>query len=342
MGDPRFKNIEFKVGLFILMSLILFFVFIIGFLVQQDFFAAKVKVVFISQSGEGLSKSMPVMYSGFQIAKIYSIELRDDGLVELRAMVPVRYKKWIKPQSSARIQAQGVIGANAIVLSGGIESKDSISDGQTYKLTRDQQIADLIKKFEPMLDNIKHIVSNVDDVTTSVADKRKSIEDLLGGMGSLGNDVENKKGSIGFLTRSDYIKVQVMEIMGKIQQAQDNLIEITNKVDTAAAGVNDRIDESKPVVADLDKGILSIKQGADDIGALAKNLNQTVTKLQKTVENTNKITTDVSDTTTNLKDLRKQTDEILNTSNRILLNLENKWPFSNQNIQKTNEKVKLP
>lgn len=342
MGDPRFKNIEFKVGLFVFISLILFFSFIVGFLVQQDFFAPKVKVVFISESGEGLSKSMPVMYSGFQIAKIYSIELRDDGLVELRAMIPTRYKKWVKPESKARIQAQGVIGANAIVLSGGIESKDSIQDGQTYKLTRDQQIADLIKKFEPMLDNIKHIVENVDNVTTSVADKRKSIEDLLGGMGSLGSDVENKRGSIGFLTRSDYIKLQVMEIMGKIQQAEDNLIEITNKVDSAAAGVNDRISEAQPAVADLDKGILSIKNGADDIGRLAQNINQTVDKLQKTVENTNKITTDVAGTTTNLKDLRKQTDEILNTSNRILLNLENKWPFNNPNIKKADEKVKLP
>lgn len=342
MGDPRFKNIEFKVGLFVFVALILFFVFIIGFLIQQDFFSPKVKVVFISESGEGLAKSMPVMYSGFQISKIYSIELRDDGLVELRAMIPTRYKKWVKPQSKARIQAQGVIGANAIVLSGGIDSKDNIQDGQTYKLTRDQQISDLIKKFEPMLDNIKHIVENVDNVTTSVADKRKSIEDLLGGMGSLGSDVEHKQGSIGFLTRSDYLKIQVMQIMSKLQQAEDNLVLITDKVNTAATGVNDRINEAQPAVADLDKGIVSIKNGADDIGRLAQNLNQTVTKLQKTVENTNKITTDVAGSTTDLKDLRKQTDEILNTSNRILLNLEDKWPFNNPNMKKTDGKVKLP
>lgn len=342
MGDPRFKNIEFKVGLFIFVTLIMFFVFLTGFLIQQNFFTSKVKVVFVSESGEGLSKSMPVMYSGFQIARVYSIELRDDGMVELRAKIPVRYKKWVKPQSEAKIQAQGVIGANAVVLSGGLDSKDEIQDGQTYSLKREQAIADLIKKFEPMLDSVKNILANVDDVTTSVSDKRKSIEDLLEGAGSLGGDVRDKQGSVGFLTRSDYIKNEVQAIMTKIQTAEDNLIKITEKVDAAAAGVNDRVTEAKPAVADLDKGIIAIKEGAEDIGQLARNIDKTVEKLQKTIENANKISTDVSETTTDLKALRKQTDNILDTSNRVLLNLEEKWPFNGSETIKADEKVKLP
>lgn len=342
MGDPRFKNIEYKVGIFIFATLLMFFIFLVGFLVQQDFFASKVKVVFISDSGEGLAKSMPVMYSGFQIARVYSIELRDDGMVELRARIPVRYKKWVKPQSEAKIQAQGVIGANAIVLSGGLDSKEEINDGQSYTLKREQAIADLIKKFEPMLDNVKHILENVDSVTTSVSDKRRSIEDLIEGVGSLGGDVRDKKGSVGFLTRSDYIKNEVQSIMTKISIAQDNLIKITEKVDTAVEGVNDRVTETKPAIADLDKGIIAIKEGAEDIGELARNINSSVNKLQKTIENANKISGDVAETTTDLKALRQQTDDILNTSNRILLNMEEKWPFSGSAEFKADEKVKLP
>jgi len=342
MGDPRFKNIEFKVGLFIFASLILFFVFLIGFLVTQNFFMSKVKVVFISESGEGLSKSMPVMYSGFQIAKVYSIELRDDGLVELRAKIPEKYKKWVKPESEAKIQAQGVIGANAIVLSGGLDSKNEIDDGQSYKLKREQAIADLIKKFEPMLDNVRNILVNVDKTTTSVADKRQSIEDLMQGLGDLGGDVSKKQGSVGFLTRSDYLKNEVKSIMDRLAVAQENLIEITNKVDTAVAGVNSRVDETQPAIKHLDEGIVAIKEGAEDIGKLARNIDDTVTKLQKTVNNANKISTDVSETTTNLKDLRQQTDDILNTSNRVLLNLEEKWPFNSSTSRKANEKVLLP
>lgn len=342
MGDPRFKNIEFKVGLFIFVALVLSFAFLIGFLITQNFFTSKVKVVFISESGEGLTKSMPVMYSGFQIAKVYSVELRDDGLVELRAKIPVRYKKWVKPESQAKIQAQGVIGANAIVLSGGIDSKNEIDDGQTYKLTREQAIADLIKKFEPMLDNVRNILVNVDDVTASVSSKRQSIENLMQGLGDLGGDVSKKEGSVGFLTRSDYLKNEVQDIMDRLAITQENLIEITNKVDTAVAGVNNRVDETQPAIQHLDQGIVAIKEGAEDIGKLARNIDSTVTKLQKTVENANKISTDVSETTTNLKDLRQQTDDIMNTSNRILLNLEEKWPFNSSTSRKAEEKVKLP
>ncbi len=58
---------------------------IAGFLVTQDVFTPKVKITFLAKSGEGLSKSMPVKYSGFQIGRVHKVELREDGRVELRA-----------------------------------------------------------------------------------------------------------------------------------------------------------------------------------------------------------------------------------------------------------------
>ncbi len=90
------------------------------------------------------------------------------------------------------------------------------------------------------------------------------------------------------------------------------------------------------------QGTYCYQRGSEKIGNLAKDLNTTVEKLEPTIENTNKITTDVSETTTNLADIRKQTDEILNTTNRILLNLEEKWPFDAGSGVKVDEKVKLP
>lgn len=335
MADPRFKNLEIKVGLFILTSLIMIVALIVGFLVTQDVFTPKVKVVFIAKSGEGLSKSMPVMYSGFQIARVHRIELRDDGLVELQAKIPERYRKWVKSDSEVKVSAQGVIGANALVFGGGTLTLPEIKDGQTYTLKRDKAIADIVLKVEPMIDDIKHILENVDKVTTSISDKKSKIESLLNGVGAVGDDLDKKEGSVGYLVRTDYLKNEVKEIMGKIKTIEDNVQKIT-------VAVNARVDETKPAIEHLDKGIVAIKEGSEKIGNLAKDLNTTVEKLQPTIENTNKITTDVSESTTNLADIRKETDEILNTTNRILLNLEEKWPFDAGTGKKADEKVRLP
>lgn len=339
MGDPRFKNLELKVGFFIFTAIVMILFMVLGFLITQDVFTRKVEVVFIAKSGEGLSKSMPVMYSGFQIARVHEIELRDDGLVELRARIPVKYNKWIKEDSVSKVQAQGVIGANAIVLSGGSSDEPDIENGQTYTLQRDKAITDIILKVEPMIDDIKHILENVDRVTTSISDKRPKIENLLDGVGAVGSDLTNKEGSVGYLVRSDYLKEEVAKIIAKVKTIENNIEKIT-------IAVNARVDEAKPVLQSFDKGLIAIKEGSEKIGNFAANLDttvdETITKIQPTLENTNKITSDVAETTTNLADVRKQTDEILNTTNRILLNLEEKWPFDDGSGRKADEKVKLP
>jgi len=335
MGDPRFKNLEIKVGFFILVAIVMIVMMVLGFLLTQDVFTRKVKVVFLASSGEGLSKSMPVMYSGFQLTRVHKIELRDDGMVELRANIPERYNKWIKSDSVAKIQAQGVIGANAIVFSGGTYANPDIENGHVYNLKREKAITDLLVKVEPMIEDVKSILENVNNVTTSISNKRPKIESLLDGVGAVGSDLTNKEGSVGYLVRSDYLKNEIASIVEKVKVIETNLQKITT-------AVNARVDETKPVIQNFDKGLISIKKGTDKIGALAENIDKTVDTIQPALNNTNKITADVAETTENLADLREQTDEILNTTNRILLNLEDKWPFNADGEMKAEEKVKLP
>jgi len=341
MGDPRFKNLELKVGFFIFAAFVMLLVFLLGFLAQQNFFTPKVKLVFISASGEGLSKSMPVMYSGFQIGRIHKIELRDDGMVELKARIPERYNKWVKRDSEAKVQAQGVIGSNAIVLSGG-KITNVIENGQSYILKRDKGISELVTKFEPMLENVHNILINVDKLTSSISSKRTRIESILDGVGAVGDDLNEKKGSVGYLVRSDYLKNEVKVIIDRIKEIEAKVNVIASGVDEGVAGVNDRIAESKPVVQNFDKGLIAIKEGVESINKLAKNLDATIDKIQPTLDNTNKISGDVADTTENLADVRKQADDILSTTNRVLLNLEEKWPFTPGGDKAIGEKVSLP
>lgn len=335
MGDPRFKNLEIKVGMFIFAAIIMIVVMIVGFLITQDVFTRKVQVVFIAASGEGLSKSMPVMYSGFQIARVHRVELREDGMVELRANIPVKYTKWVKADSIAKIQAQGVIGANAIVFSGGTFADADIENGHVYQLKREKALTDLLVQVEPMIEDVKSILSNVDDVTTSISAKSPKIESLLDGVGAVGDDLTNKEGSVGYLVRSDYLKNEVKNIVDKIKTIEDNLKKIT-------VAVNNRVDETKPVIQNLDDGITAIKEGSEKIGNLAKNIDDSVDTIEPTLNNVNSISKDVAGVTPDLLDLKAQTDEILNTTNRILLNLEEKWPFDDGSGMKTDEKVRLP
>jgi len=332
MGDKQFKNVEYKVGLFVLSSIILLIVIIGTFFVQKQVFVQKIKIEILADSGEGLSKSMPIMYSGFQIAKVYDVQLRDDGLVTVITKIPKRYKKWIKPDSKVNLGSQGLIGPKVIVFSGG--KFGDLQNGQTYTLQREKGLAALIEKGEAVLEDVKNIIANIEELSNTVVENKKSIEQLMVGMGDVGNDLHNKEGSLAYMIRTNDLKNELAQITKKVRLIQDNVIKITDTVDKM----------SKENQADIKDTVTNVKEAVKSINNAVQSVDKAVNKVvneTKIVNNVDNITKNLAEGTDNLTTIKKETDEILNTTNRLLINLEGRWPFSSGD-KKVKSKVKLP
>ena len=79
MGDPRFRNIEIKVGLFALFAVGIIVAVIIGVGISRDILVNKIYVDVYTETGDDLSKGMPVKYSGFAITRVDDINLQEIG-----------------------------------------------------------------------------------------------------------------------------------------------------------------------------------------------------------------------------------------------------------------------
>lgn len=115
MTDPRFKNIEFKVGIFVLAAIVAIILAIIFVGINKKIFVKKVRVYIKSNTGENLKKGMPVLFSGFEIAKVGSVELIDASDVQITVDIPKDYTNWIKVDSKVKLVSQGIIGSNVLV-----------------------------------------------------------------------------------------------------------------------------------------------------------------------------------------------------------------------------------
>ncbi|MDE7169623.1 MAG: MlaD family protein, partial [Mucispirillum sp.] len=139
MADPRFKNLEIKVGLFVVIAVITIIALVIAIGISRDIFTTKVYIGVFTDSGENIAKGMPVKYAGFQIARVGDLQLQDDGRVIMTIGIPTKYVKWIKQDSVFYLNMQNIIGSSFIGITTNLQSDaPNIESGFTARLKRDQ------------------------------------------------------------------------------------------------------------------------------------------------------------------------------------------------------------
>ncbi len=327
MAGNKFANLELKVGLFVIISIALMAAIILTFAIKKKLFMPKINVSILTDSGDGITKSMPVKYAGFTISRVYEVELMDDGNVVLHTRIPKQYTKWIRQDSVVKLTSQNIIGSSFIVFSGGSANSLEITDGTSFNLTREGGLAALMEQAQPVIEDIKEIVNNVANITQTIEDQSENINRFFSGLGDVGDDLHNKTGSVGYLVRSDYIKDEVKNIVGRIEVLQMQLNEIADNVNLKVERTDESIDK-------LNSALQAFKEGVQSI-------EKAVESAQPTIDNANKISGDVAEATDNITEIKNQADSILKTSDRILYNLEQRWPFNDGSVI-TGEKVKLP
>lgn len=330
MVDPRFKNVEFKVGMFVTVAILIIggaFIFV-G--INKQVFTPKITIYIKSSTGDGLKKNMPVLFSGFQISRIESITLQDDGNVVMMTKIPTKYSKWIKKDSVAKLVSQNIIGSTSIVFEGG--SGENIKEHQEFYVTRDKGLNEIIEKAKPVMDDLKVIVENIRVITEKFSDEEGDFNNFIKGLGTIGNDLQNKQGSLGYLLRSDFLKEKTALILSDISKLQLKIEKIADETFKITTTTKQKISQFE--INNINKLIGSSEK-------MIEEMSQSIKKLDPIFLNVTSITEDIKKTTDNLTTLRNEADFMLNTTNRLMLNLEEKWPFSDGG--KTNKgELKIP
>jgi phospholipid/cholesterol/gamma-HCH transport system substrate-binding protein len=181
--DPRFKNLERKVGLFVMVALAGVLLTVLGIGVKQELFTPKTRLYFMSDTGQDLHEDMAVKLSGFVIGKVDKVELTEAAEVKVTLSILSEYMKWVKTDSKARLEKEGVIGATIIDISvGGDDAKVLPKDAQIV-FERERGLGTVVDQLyaqvQPLIADIRRLIQHADVLIAGLPATQKKLDDVL-------------------------------------------------------------------------------------------------------------------------------------------------------------------
>ena len=292
---------EFKVGLFIISTTIIVLAALLYLANEKGFFAKVYTFTLSSKSGDGFTEGMPVVFSGFNIGKVSTLELNDKGIVLIKIKISQRHIKWIKTDS-AFILYRPLIGAARIVVMTNNLNSPPLPEDKIIVVETVNDINDAIKKAQPLLEKVMQIAENLERLSNNLADPQGELSRILGNAQKITTTLSAKKSLLEMAIADE-------ESIKSVHEALKRIKDIVTKLDTMA----DKTDQQ-----------LYGKDGTlPNINTILKDIAGKLQRLDATVDNLNKISKDTSDGLKDFRMLRSDIDDAVNTIDDVVKKLDN-------------------
>jgi phospholipid/cholesterol/gamma-HCH transport system substrate-binding protein len=286
--DPRFINMEKKIGMFVLIAIAGIALVIVFIGIQQDVFTSKTEIYFITDSGEGITEGMAVKLSGFKIGKVKKLSLDDVAKVKVELSINTRYMKWIKTDSKARLAKEGLIGDSIIEITPGSAKADQIADKGEISFARARGLSDIAEELKeevtPVLTEIKEIIHYVNDPEGDIKHALKNISKLSDEAFTTKQHLDNLLKDAGSSMKKidpllDSTKKTMTTVESMVRKIDKDLPGIMEKVDKSLTNVQKMTDDLKKATEQSAPRIPSLVEKGDDIAGGTKEIIDSVKKM---------------------------------------------------------------
>ncbi|RQW06405.1 hypothetical protein EH223_02370 [candidate division KSB1 bacterium] len=231
---------EYKVGIFVICAAALVVLALLFLAVEKGLFSTSRTYTLSSRTGEGFIIGMPVVFSGFDIGKVHSLELSDRGVVLIKIKVPDKHVKWIK-DTSFFVLYRPLIGAARIVVNTDNLESPPLSEDKIPEVFVVNDINDAIEKVQPLLETIERLSRKIDSMAS------KADEQVFGKEGTL-----------------PQINAILKDVAGKLEKLETTVDNLNKISKDAAEGTQDL----GALRADIDEVAQTLNQVSRDIDAL--------------------------------------------------------------------------
>ncbi len=305
---------ETKVGLYVVITSALILASLVFVAYKKGIFEPVATYTLSSKSGEDLTEGMPVLFAGFTIGRVQTLELSESGSVLITIKVPERHTKWIRSNSTFIIN-KPLLGSPRIVVVTDNVKAPPLSPKDIREVVTVNDINETIKKMQPLLERINHIAANIEQMTGNIADPQGDVNKILRSAGKITENLSSKKSLLEMAVGNE-------ESVASIHAALRKVKDITEHADT--------------LLQNTDKDFYGQEGFLPLVNSILKDLLAKLEKLNKTVDNLNKISTDAASSTTDLQLLRTEIDAAVKSIGDLASELDKKIPF------KKAPEIKLP
>jgi len=268
------KNLEgARLGIFIFFGtvLLVFSIFLLGN--KEKLFTGTTEIKAYFDQIEGLKPGAPVRLSGYDIGSVSSIALVNgkSGNVEVLMRIDNDLKHFIRLDSKAAVETEGLVGKKIITITPGSEGMAEIEEGGVVKSKNPLNISAIMEQTESTISYLKDLTKNLSEVIGKVNQGE-------GTVGKLVNDDQLYKNAVSITRNADKSLTAVTD---KLNSLSDIIVDMTGNIKSIITNVDDAITDVRSVVNKINNGegtigaLVSDKKIADSVKTVISNLAKT-------------------------------------------------------------------
>lgn len=316
---PLIKNLEFKVGLLLVLTLALAASFLIYALYARGAFERSQRLTLVTENAEGVEAGMTMTYAGFPVGRVKRMDLTETGQVRIEMAIPVKDARWLRETSVFTLEKSLVGSAKIRAFSTDLKAPP-LHDGAErplYTGDTNKDIPEILAEVKAILANVKSMTKDDSSINQSLANVKTVTERMAGKYGVLGG-VMDPDNAAKVVQAIDHANTLLTTVNGVSLKADSML----GKVDQRVFGQDGVMDEAQKAVVQIN-GILG-------------DVRESLKKADAILANGQAISANVKEATVDMAALRAEVDDSLIKVNGLINEINRKWPFARD------VEVKLP
>jgi phospholipid/cholesterol/gamma-HCH transport system substrate-binding protein len=286
-----FKNLAgAKLGIFIFLgsALMVILIFLLGN--KDQLFASTFTIKAYFQNTEGLRNGASVRFGGIDIGAVKSIDIVPDttGRVVVSMRIKDDVKRFIKTDSKATIETEGLVGNKVVMLSMGTEKAEEISDGGVILSQEPLTFANIIQETQGIMAYTK-------DMTKNMAEIVQKVNKGEGTIGRILNDDQLYQAATNLTKSADEsmtsLSADMKEVIGLfdelgrgVKDVVANINGIVTRIDTVMQGISEGKGLLGSLVSENGKETKSVNQILDNLVVVSEDAKTSASRLAENME----------------------------------------------------------
>ncbi len=258
-----------KLGIFIFIGTVLIIVAVFFVGNKESVFTKNVYVHTYFDDVAGLRKGASVRLSGLNIGSVSDIHLVADttGRVEVTMRIQKELRQFIRLDSRASIETEGLIGSKIISISPGSPDMEVVKDGGIIPSKEPISLTRVIEKTQGVIGYLQVLTRNLAEIVQKV----------------------NKgEGTIGKVVNDDELYYATVHIVASadtsLKLITSRLTDITSVIVKTSSGVSSIVSNVDSSVADIKNLVKRVQKGEGVLGALISD-RSTYDSLKTVIDN---------------------------------------------------------
>lgn len=305
------KNLQFRVGLLLGLTIMVAAGFLLYALYARGVFEATQRLTLLADNAEGVSIGMDLTFSGFPIGRVQRISLGEDGRARIEIEIPRKDARWLRSSSIFTLE-RGIVGGARIRAFTASLQDDPLPDNAERVVLRgdtQEEIPRMVATLRSLLENMEQVTGPGGSLQASLGNLRTITERLGGRHGALGAVLGNEDDAKKVIAAIDRANA-LLASLGGVSRRLDGVVAKTDQRMFAAGGVVD-----------------GTQRAVDQANAILGELRESLKRVDRILADAQAVSGNAKAATEDLAQLRAEVDASLRKVSGLIDEINRKWPF---------------